>query len=614
MDINSNLEQPSENLELNKESNSAPIIRLMHYSKSHKWTIYLATFYSLMNKFFDLAPPFLIGFAVDIAVRRENSIFGFITSDLREQLFLLGLITFIIWSLESLFEYLYKLKWRNLAQTIEHELRMDAYSHLQQLELEYFEDRQTGGLMSILNDDINQLERFLDVGANQIIQVIFTSVVILLAFFILSPEVAWLAMIPMPFIIIFSFKFQTRLEPRYADVRQKVGNLNAQLSNNLQGIATIKSYTNEEYETERISHSSNNYRLSNREAIKYSSAFSPLIRMLIVVGFTLMLIFGGIQTVEGRLEIAAYSIMIFLTQRLLWPLTALGETFDQYERAMASTVRILNLLETPQKIFSGPRSYQSSDIQGKISFENVQFSYKDRKPVFTNFTVKIEPGQTIAFVGSTGAGKSTIIKLLLRFYDTDSGNIYLDDIDIKELNLQNLRAGIGLVSQDTFLIDGTVRENIAYGHPNTSLKDVIDAAKIAEIHGFVKGLQDEYETLVGERGQKLSGGQRQRISIARAVLKNPPILILDEAMSSVDNETEAAIQRSLEKIIIGRTTIIIAHRLSTIRNADRVFVLENGSIIEEGTHDELVRLEGQYAALWRVQTGEKSITSEISAD
>jgi len=561
MEINSNLKQPSQFSGLAKENDSAPLIRLMHYSKSHKWTIYLATFYSLLNKFFDLAPPFLIGFAVDIAVRRENSIFGFITSDLREQLFLLGLITFVIWSLESLFEYLYKLKWRNLAQTIEHEMRIDAYSHLQQLELEYFEDRQTGGLMSILNDDVNQLERFLDVGANQIIQVIFTTVVILLAFFFLSPEVAWLAMIPMPFIIIFSFKFQNKLEPRYADVRQKVGDLNAQLSNNLTGIATIKSYTNEDYETERITLSSNKYRLSNREAIKYSSAFSPLIRMLIVVGFTLMLIFGGIQTIEGRLEIAAYSIMIFLTQRLLWPLTALGETFDQYERAMASTTRILNLLETPQKIFSGTREFQSSNIQGKIAFENVHFSYKDRKPVFTNFTVRIEPGQTIAFVGSTGAGKSTIIKLLLRFYEIDKGSIYLDGIDIKELNLQDLRAGIGLVSQDTFLTDSTIRQNIAYGQPTTLLSDIIEAAKIAEVHEFVMSLPQGYETLVGERGQKLSGGQRQRISIARAVLKNPPILILDEATSSVDNETEATIQRSLEKIIIGRTTIIIAHRL-----------------------------------------------------
>ncbi|GAG34152.1 unnamed protein product, partial [marine sediment metagenome] len=246
------------------------------------------------------------------------------------------------------------------------------------------------------------------------------------AFFLLSPEVAWMAAVPMPFILVFSIKFQKRLESRYADVRERVGGLNGKLSNNLTGIATIKSYTTEDYEESRIFKSSSEYRESNREAIKFSSAFSPLIRMIIVVGFTAMLIFAGLQTINGQLEVAAYSAMIFLTQRLLWPLTRVGETLDQYQRAMASTTRIMNLLDTQSKISNGKNKLSLSSISGGISFQSVNFGYKGRNSTFNDLTVDIEPGQTIAFVGSTGVGKSTIVKLLLRFYDPQKGKIMLD--------------------------------------------------------------------------------------------------------------------------------------------------------------------------------------------
>lgn len=593
-------------------NNSPPLIQLLQYMRTHRTTMILATCFSILNKWFDLAPPFLISAAVDIAVRRENSIFGaFGIVDLQAQLVTLGLLTFIIWGFESLFEYIYKIYWRNLAQTVEHELRMDAYTHVQDLELAFFEDRQTGGIMSVLNDDINQLERFLDVSANDLIQVTVTAITILFSFFLLAPQVAWMAMIPMPFIILFSIKFQKALEPKYRTVREWVGVINGQLSNNLSGIATIKSYTTEKYEASRISGSSQAYRLSNKEAIKYSSAFSPMIRMIIVVGFTAMMIFGGIETVNGNLEVAAYSAMIFLTQRLLWPLTRMGETFDQYQRAMASTTRILELLETESTINGGKLELPLVNIKGEIVFENLSFAYKDREKVFNNLNVEIKAGDTVAFVGSTGSGKTTIVKLLLRLYDPTSGKIFMDGIDIKDIKLSDLRKGIGMVSQDTFLIDGTVRENIAYGKPETKLEEITKAAKVAEVHHFIENLPNGYETLVGERGQKLSGGQRQRISIARAILKNPPILILDEATSSVDNETEAAIQRSLEKIIVDRTTILIAHRLSTIRNADKIFVIEKGKIIEEGTHAELIKANKLYTSLWNVQTGKALISSKI---
>ncbi|NND44511.1 MAG: ATP-binding cassette domain-containing protein, partial [Xanthomonadales bacterium] len=292
-----------------------------------------------------------------------------------------------------------------------------------------------------------------------------------------------------------------------------------------------------------------------------------------------------------------------LTQRLLWPLTRVAETVDLYERAMASTRRILDLIETPFTIRSGERRLPRPEVRGDISFSGVAFSYRSGPPVIRDLDLEIRAGESVALVGQTGSGKSTLMKLLLRFYEPTQGSVRLDGIDIAGIALPDLRQAIGLVSQDVFLFHGSVRENIAYGKPDASDAEVIEAARAAEAHEFIQALSDGYDTIIGERGQKLSGGQRQRVSIARAVLKDPPVLILDEATSSVDNETEAAIQRSMQRISQGRTTLVIAHRLSTIVDSDRIYVLENGRVAEQGTHRELMQAEGLYATLWRVQTG-----------
>lgn len=589
-----------------------PLRRLFSYSVDYRRDIYLASTYSILNKLFDLAPPVLIGAAVDLVTRpAAENVFSVFTTDPYSQLYILAGLTLFIWMMESLFEFMFKVKWRYLAQAIEHKLRMDAYNHIQSLDNEFFEDEQSGRLMAVLNDDVNQLERFLDVGANDIIQVTTTVIAISFMFFAFSTTIGSIALIPIPIILYFSVWFQRKLEPRYKDVRERVGVLNGRLANNLGGISTIKSYAAENFESNRIEEASDDYQKANQQAITLSSAFSPLIRMVIVAGFIGMLIAGGILVFNDELLPAEYAVIVFLIQRLLWPLTRLGETFDQYQRAMASTNRALDLLNTESKIVSGPQELAIDSVRGTINFETIDFSYRTRANILQNFNVSIESGQTIAFVGATGAGKSTIVKLLLRFYDPQKGRITIDGTDIRELNLQDLRKAIGLVSQDTFILDGSVRENIVYGNQEASMGEIVAAAEIAEVHEFVRGLPEGYDTLVGERGQKLSGGQRQRLSIARAVLKNPPILIFDEATSSVDNETEAAIQRSLEKMIVGRTTIIIAHRLSTIRNADKIFVLQRGEIIEEGTHEELVDQNGQYATLWRVQTGERILVEEL---
>jgi len=561
-----------------------------------------------LNKIFDLAPPGLIGVAVDVVVKQQNSILAqWGVKDVWTQFVILSILTVIIFILESAFEYAYNWYWRNLAQNIQHNLRMDAYSHLQELELSYFEERSTGGLMSILSDDINQLERFLDGGANEVIQVTATVIIIGGAFFILAPSVAWMAMLPMPFILWGSFLFQKLLAPRYTDVREKVGFLNARLANNLSGITTIKSFVAEDYEISRLGEESEAYRQSNRRAIALSSAFIPLIRMLILAGFTALLLFGGMAAVNGTMTVGTYSVLVFLIQRLLWPLTRLGQTFDQYQRAMASTNRVMNLLDTPIEIHPGNISLPVAEVRGELQLNNVKFAYQDGFPIIHNLSLKIPAGKTIAIVGATGSGKSTLVKLLLRLYEVNSGAITLDNIDLKKIKLRDLRRCIGLVSQDVFLFHGTVAENIAYGSFNATEKQIITAAKIAEAHTFIRQLPHGYDTIVGERGQKLSGGQRQRIAIARAVLKNPPILILDEATSAVDNETEAAIQRSLERITVNRTTIAIAHRLSTIRNADCIYVMERGKLVESGTHEQLLSENGIYTSLWRVQSGQRMI-------
>ena len=580
-----------------------PLRRLLSHLKHHQFTVLLASLCSILNKFWDLAPPILIGMAIDVVVQREESFlanYGY--PDPNDQFLILVAITVVIWVLESLFEYWWGILWRNLAQTAQHELRIDTYNHIQNLEMQWFSEQSTGGLMSILNDDVNQLERFLDQGANDLLQLATTITVVGSIMFILAPEVALLAVIPVPIIVIGSFIFQRRIGVRYKKVREEVGELNSLLNNNLQGITTIKSFTAEDRESERVNLASKSYRNANRDAIRLSASFVPLIRMAILFAFTANMLVGGWMALDGELDVGAYAIIVFITQRLLWPLTRLGQTFDLYQRAMASTTRVLDLVDTEIGIIEGHE--ELNNVQGKIQFNNIKFTYPERESVLDDISFNIKAGETVGLVGSTGSGKTTITRLLMRFHDPLSGNLEIDGINIKDLKLNSLRSSISLVSQNTTLFPGTVRENIAYGNPDSNEEQIRYAAGIAEASFFISELPEDMDTNIGEDGHKLSGGQRQRLAIARAVLKDAPILILDEATSNVDNETEAALQRSIEKISVDRTTLIIAHRLSTIRNADRIIVLDSGSISEEGTHEELISNHGIYSRLWAVQTGE----------
>ena len=581
--------------------------RLLRTLRPHRRRVWLATSCSVLNKLFDLAPPVLIGLAVDVVVQQDTSWLAALgVTSVPGQLGVLAGLSFVIWSAESLFEYLYALLWRNLAQTVQHELRLEAYAHLQQLEMGFFEASSSGRLLTILNDDINQLERFLDHGANEILQLITTVLAVGAAMLWLSPLVAGVSFLPIPVILWGSLRFQKRLAPRYAEVRERAGDLASRLANNLGGMLTIKSYTAETWETARLSEQSQAYRSSNARAIRLSAAFIPLIRFAILFAFLAILVIGGLQAWRGAIAVGTYSFLVFITQRLLWPLTTLGRTLDDYQRAMASTNRVLDLLDTPIAIASGQQRLPLGQVKGELRFEGVSFGYAGREPLLRHFNLTIPAGSTLGIVGATGSGKSTLVKLLLRLYAIQEGRILLDGIPLHSLQLDDLRRAIGLVSQEVFLFHGTVAENIGYGSFEAPRAAIERAAQLAEASSFIEALPQGYDTVVGERGQRLSGGQRQRIALARAILKNPPVLILDEATAAVDNDTEAAIQRSLDLITAERTTLVIAHRLSTVRHADRIVVLEQGQIVESGRHDQLIAADGAYANLWRVQAGLRS--------
>ncbi len=588
--------------------------RLLSYLRPYKGDYLSATLYSILNKLFDVAPEILIGVAIDVVVQQKNSWLAKLgIENLSHQLILLGLLSLIIWGMESFFEYLYFLKWRNLAQNVEHKLRIDTAEHLQKIDQNTFDELRTGNLISIVNEDVNQLETFLENGINKLIQIFFSTLIVGLIFFVLAPQIALLAILPIPLILGGAFFFQSKLAPKFLAVRERAGAISSRLMSTLTGMLTIKALAAEKFEIEEITQVSEEYKQANQNVIRLNALVTPVIRTAILIGFLATLIYGGLMTLEGALSVGIYGMLIFLTQRLLWPLTMLAEVTVNFQKTMASTTRILDLLDIPLSDQGKGLPLRKEQVAGAIHFKDLTFGYETGHPVFCNFSTSIEPGSTAAFVGTTGSGKSTLLKLLFRFYSPESGSIELDGTNIEKFEVHDLRRAIGLVSQDVYLFHGTVAENIAYPDRNTSREQIISAAKQAEAHDFIAALPQGYDTLIGERGLKLSGGQRQRITIAREIIKNPPILILDEATSAVDNETELAIQHSVEKLTKGRTVILIAHRLSTVRNADVIHVLERGKIVESGSHEELIANEGIYASLWRLQTGEISRDSRQPA-
>jgi ATP-binding cassette subfamily B protein len=558
-----------------------------------------------VNTAADVLPELLLGVAVDVVVRGSDSfaatLFG--VQDRFSQLVIVAAVNVAVWVIESITDYAASLLWRGLAQDVEHDLRVETYRGVQDLDVSWHEGSAPGRVLSVISDDVNQLERFLDTGARVILHTFWTVFFVGVVFAATSWTLTLLAFLPVPVIVIGSIVFQRRLEPLYAQVRARAGDVSATISTNLGGLSTIKAFTAETREVERVRAVSAGYRDANLTTIRWSSAFVPLIRMAILAGFTSTLLLGGWLVINGRLEVGLYTILVFMTQRLLWPLTDLGETLDLYQRAMASTRRIFALMSERGDTRPGT-STLALPVRGRLELRGVRFGYADGPDVLRGLDIVVPAGQTHAVVGTTGAGKSSLLRLVLRFSDPREGQVLLDGTDVRELEWDALRGAIGYVSQDVFLFHGTVRDNLAYGRVDATDAQVREAARLAEADAFISALPLGYDTVVGERGQTLSGGQRQRIALARAILRDPALLVLDEATSAVDTETEAAIQRSLAAVTASRTALVVAHRLSTVRDADRIWVLAGGRVAESGSHDELVAAGGIYAGLWAVQIGE----------
>ncbi|ERH02586.1 MAG: ABC-type multidrug transport system, ATPase and permease component [Halonotius sp. J07HN6] len=596
-----------------------PMQRLVgEYGRPYWLSVALGIVASLAARLLDLLPVVLLGIAIDSLFQNIEPFSlplvpeSWLPAEPRSQFMLvIGLIT-AAFVTGAAFHWLRNYGFNAFAQDIQHDVRTDTYDTMQQLDMGFFADKQTGELMSILSNDVNQLERFLNDGLNSAFRLAVMVAAIAAYLVYLNPQLAVVALSPVPLIAVFTYIFVTTIQPKYADVRSSVGDVNSRLENNLGGIQVIKSSNTEEFESGRVEDASREYYETNWGAITIRIRFFPGLQLISGAGFILTFLVGGLWVFSGSgpgpftgtLSTGDFVVFILFTQQLVWPMAQFGQIINMYQRAEASAARIFGLMDETDALETDADSDDLVVTDGDVDYEGVSFGYDDENQVLDDISFSVDGGDTLALVGPTGAGKSTVLKLLLRLYDPDSGTIRIDGQEITAVDRRSLRQSIGYVGQESYLFYGSVRDNIAYGSFDATDEEIRAAAEAAEAHEFIQNLPDGYDTMVGERGVKLSGGQRQRIAIARAVLEDPDILVLDEATSDVDTETEMLIQRSLDDLTTDRTTFAIAHRLSTIKDAEQIVVLEDGRIVERGSHEDLLRADGLYAHLWGVQAGE----------
>ena len=497
------------------------------------------------------------------------------------------------------------------AHGVMYAIRVDAYEKMQRLDMTFFDNKETGEVMSILNNDTSNLETFFDNALGDSVRIGVIVVGVTTALLYTNRQLALVTLGAVPLLVGFTWWFMRVIEPRYTRHRETIGDLNTRIENGLSGIELVKTTSTEEYENDRVRRVSRDVFDANMDVLKLSYFYRPGMELITGAALLATFVLGGLWVFSGpplffsgELTTGDFVVFMLLAQRLTGPMAQLSSIVDWYENAKASGQRICGLMDVPVRIEDRPDAIALEDVDGRVEYDDVTFAYDDGETVLNEIDIDAKPGETVAIVGPTGAGKSTVAKLLLRLYDVTDGAVRVDGHDVRDVRLADLRSSIGYVSQDTFLFDGTVAANIRYGRFDADRDDVVAAAEAAEAHGFIQGLSEGYDTRVGERGVKLSGGQRQRIAIARTVLQDPEILLLDEATSAVDTETEYLIQRSLDRLAADRTTLVIAHRLSTVKDADTIVVLDDAEVVERGAHDELLAADGLYANLWGVQAGE----------
>jgi len=513
----------------------------------------------------------------------------------------------------AVFTYLYGVAANLFAHRVMHDVRTDSFAKMQALDMSFFDDKQTGEVMSVLNNDASNLEVFLDDALQNSARLVVMVAGITVVLVSENWQLAVVTLSAIPLMVLLTKWFMVRAAPRYKRQRAAVGNLNTRLENSLAGVELVKSNAAEDHETGRVTDASYRFFQDTMDVLRLSYVYRPGMELLAGLSFAVTfavggywLLYGAPLFLTGSLSPGAFVTFIFLTQRFVTPLAEVSNIVDQYENAKASSARVFGLMDIPAEVQDADDATELTDVEGSVEYDDVTFSYDDDdddgETIIDGVSFAADPGDTVALVGPTGAGKSTLCKLLLRLYDVDDGAVRVDGHDVRDVTLDSLREHVGYVSQDTYLFDGTIAENVAYGEFDATRDEIEAAARAADAHEFVTDLPEGYDTEVGERGVKLSGGQRQRIAIARAVLADPEILVFDEATSDVDTETERRIQESLDALAADRTAVVIAHRLSTVQDADRILVVEDGEIAERGTHDALLESGGRYADLWSVQT------------
>jgi ATP-binding cassette subfamily B protein len=613
-----------------------PMVSLLRYALRYWPRLLAGVTTAVITRFARLMPALIVAATIDRVVLGEADPglltdigllpVGEITGQAARLAFLqrLVVIAAIAYLIRSVTRFTSRYLLQSMAQKVQRDLRNNAYDHLQHLSMEFFVNHQTGGMLSILNSDINRLERFLNTEFRQLIRVVATVTGITVILWSYSPKLAAIALFPVPIIGLASATFLTWIEPRYKSIRETVSRLNSRLENNIAGVDVIKSFDRYAFEHDRVAAQSQRYHDEQIRALRLRRGFFAALRLMTGVAFVAILYVGGRDIIllgdAGALSTGAFALFFLYLRRLYSPMRRIGRSANKYQQAKSSAERVFGLLGQTPTVSDPADPYMPETIRGDIEFDSVTFSYGDRKPVLNDVSLSIEAGETIGFAGETGAGKSTLTRLVPRFYDVDSGAVRVDDVDVREYARQSLRSGVAIVGQSPYLFSGTVAENIAYGdrevldrlrnggRAEAIPEAVIEAAEAAEADRFIDELPEGYRTEIGERGVKLSGGQRQRLAIARAILNDPAIIILDEATSDVDTETEQHIQESLSRLIADRTALVIAHRLSTIRDSDRIVVMDDGEIIEQGTHDDLVERSGTYANLWGTQADTDPVT------
>lgn len=489
-----------------------------------------------------------------------------------------------------------------IGQRVTYGLRNEVYAHLHALSLSYYAKNETGRIMASVTQDVGRLQDFISDGLQEAIRDVLTLIIICLILFALNPGLAALVLLPTPLLVWATLRFGRRLHAMYRPLWRRWAGLSALLADTIPGVRVVKAFAQEQREVGKFKGRSLDLLRGELRVAWMRSLFGPVMAFVTSIGTIIIWWVGGRDILAGELTLGDFVAFTSYMYRFYGPVESLCRLNHRFQRAATSAERVFDVLDTRPEGLDQPGAIIMPPIEGRVEFRGVQFGYEEGKPVLEDVTFAVEPGEMIGLAGHSGAGKSTLINLICRFYEPQAGVILIDGHDTRQINLKSLREQIGVVLQDPFLFNGTVADNIAYGHPAAALEQIVAAAKAANAHDFVMDMPDGYDTLVGERGVRVSGGERQRLSIARAILRDPRILILDEATSNVDTQTEAQIQEALARLVQGRTTFAIAHRLSTLKNAHRLLILDQGQLAEIGTHDELIVRDGIYAHLCRMQT------------